>query len=598
MVPRLLTRLAPAALILSVACSGGGGGLFVVDNDGDGVEAEQDCDDSDPNVYPGADEVWDDGIDQDCDGVADVEDADCSADLAVTFPDGTTTTLDGCVDWAFDAAFEFDPDDPPEIIDFTLRLGGTDQADFDCQVDLIQPGICGPGYYRHVAGASAVVVLLDCTGVDDAYEDTFTASDGYLRIDTIDAGSTPGTFAGVPLVATLEGYLHLKTRDGIEVEGEISLTRVQVAGDGEEQKVCVGVDGDADNDGFVDAALFDGDDCNDEDSSTFPGAAELDDPTACMQDLDDDGWGNNAHTPSVERGQDCDDTDPRTYPVDTDGDGQVDACGWTQIAAGQSHTCVLHNEGGVYCWGHDRSDQVSGAPSELGYGFIGAGGGFNCAGNATGELTCWGADGSHEKTSGAPDDDGWEALGLGEAQGCAVDGAGAVTCWGRSGYDVAQPTVPVFTQLSGGFYHQCGLDSSGGIWCWGDGSYDTDAVLFDVPGGTFEEVDCGNSYCCGLTTAGGLACWGDDEQGQVSDAPSGTGYTHVNAGAEHACALDGGGEISCWGNNDHCQASCAPSSSGWLILAAGTDHTCAIGSGGTEVECWGSNDDYQLYLVP
>ncbi|HEY8431171.1 MAG TPA: MopE-related protein [Sandaracinaceae bacterium] len=40
-----------------------------IDADGDGVVASLDCDDSDPSVYPGASEVCDDGIDQDCDGI-------------------------------------------------------------------------------------------------------------------------------------------------------------------------------------------------------------------------------------------------------------------------------------------------------------------------------------------------------------------------------------------------------------------------------------------------------------------------------------------------------------------------------------------------
>ena len=38
------------------------------DSDGDGVTADLDCDDADPLAYPGAPEVRDDGIDQDCNG--------------------------------------------------------------------------------------------------------------------------------------------------------------------------------------------------------------------------------------------------------------------------------------------------------------------------------------------------------------------------------------------------------------------------------------------------------------------------------------------------------------------------------------------------
>jgi len=40
-----------------------------IDDDGDGLaESEGDCDDTDASIYPGAPEVIDDGIDQDCDG--------------------------------------------------------------------------------------------------------------------------------------------------------------------------------------------------------------------------------------------------------------------------------------------------------------------------------------------------------------------------------------------------------------------------------------------------------------------------------------------------------------------------------------------------
>ena len=44
--------------------------LFIgLDLDGDGFPQEDDCDDTEADIYPGAPEVIGDGIDQNCDGV-------------------------------------------------------------------------------------------------------------------------------------------------------------------------------------------------------------------------------------------------------------------------------------------------------------------------------------------------------------------------------------------------------------------------------------------------------------------------------------------------------------------------------------------------
>ena len=53
-----------------------GAGVDEDDADGDGY-SEDDCNDEDASAYPGATEVCDDGIDNDCDGAADENDADC-----------------------------------------------------------------------------------------------------------------------------------------------------------------------------------------------------------------------------------------------------------------------------------------------------------------------------------------------------------------------------------------------------------------------------------------------------------------------------------------------------------------------------------------
>ncbi len=64
----------------------------ITDNDGDTFTSLSDCDDNDADVYPGAPEIWYDGVDQNCDGLNDFDqdgDGDPSADFGGTDCDDT-----------------------------------------------------------------------------------------------------------------------------------------------------------------------------------------------------------------------------------------------------------------------------------------------------------------------------------------------------------------------------------------------------------------------------------------------------------------------------------------------------------------------------
>lgn len=175
--------------------TGDGGSTTFVDNDFDGVSPDDgDCDDSNPEIFPGQEEACD-GIDQNCNGVIDEgftdTDGDGTADCVDTEEcDGVDNNGDGVIDEGFDIDGDGVPDcDVAEICDGIDNNGdgnvdegfdgdgdgytscGTDDVAADCDDTdaAVNPGA------TEVAGD---LIDNDCDGMVD--EDDWAAGDLFI----------------------------------------------------------------------------------------------------------------------------------------------------------------------------------------------------------------------------------------------------------------------------------------------------------------------------------------------------------------------------------------------------------------------------------
>ena len=359
------------------------GSVGYADNDGDGFAACEECDDSDPLVNPNADEYCD-GVDNDCDGSTDEDDA---VDAATWYYDADgdgygdpTQAHVACVAPDAHVADATDCDDA----DATVNPDGNevcDGVDNDCDgivdeddsldADIWYADADGDGYgdptRAHVACVAPVAYVASDTDCDDADASTYPGASEYCdgvdhdcdgivdEDDSLDAdiwyADSDADGYGDSAVSTTacsepSGY--------ISVDGDCDDTDPAYHPGASENHGCsdlndyncdgsIGTD-DLDGDGFM-ACL----ECDDSNAAINPDADEYCDgvdndcddavdeddaldATVWYPDWDSDGYGDSLATstettvacvaPSgfVASNTDCDDSDHATYP------GAVEIC--------------------------------------------------------------------------------------------------------------------------------------------------------------------------------------------------------------------------------------------------------------------------------
>jgi hypothetical protein len=351
-----------------------------VDNDKDGFFEDEDCDDSNPNINPDAEELCD-GLDNDCDGQIDIQPRDgipayydWDKDgiggedyifVCNTLPEGFSSETGDCDDWNesiypgaeeicdgldndCDGLVDNNPTDAfIAYIDNDRDGYGTGEPLVFC--DLIPYGYADNNFDCHDSDASINPAVEEmCDGIDND-------CDGMIDEDIV----APPYYSGVGVCAGLTlicngagGWMEPDPRTIPEYEAIETL--------------CDGLDNDCDGETDENCSSFDSDgdgysvdqgDCDDDDATKHPGAIEtwydgIDSNCDGMNDFDQDmdgyvliGYESQAGGSALGVG-DCDDGDDFIHPeaseicedgvdqdcdsmdpycnIDSDGDGILD----------------------------------------------------------------------------------------------------------------------------------------------------------------------------------------------------------------------------------------------------------------------------------
>ena len=181
------------------------------------------------------------------------------------------------------------------------------------------------------------------------------------------------------------------------------------------------------------------------------------------------------------------------------------------IAAGDSHTCTILDNGSVSCWGHNSRGQL--------------GDGTTTDKNSPTQTDSLGTDRTAVTISA-----GYDST-------CAILDDGSVSCWGNNGIG----------QIGDGTTTDRNIPTQ-------TASLGTDR--------TAVAISVGHLHTCAILDDGSVSCWGYNANGQLGDGtntdrltPTQTSSLGTNRTAVaislggHSCAILDDATISCWGYN-------------------------------------------------
>jgi len=279
-----------------------------------------------------------------------------------------------------------------------------------------------------------------------------------------------------------------------------------------------------------------------------------------------------------------------------------------EISAGSNFTCALGENGKVYCWGLNNSNQVS--PESADFKFL----------NPV-EISVSG---------------GLKSISSGNMHVCAVSNNDTVYCWGnnlngqlgRTGSDLGAPSavagISGAVDVSVNGYHSCALLNDSTVKCWGknesgtlgDGTTDDSSTPVSVAGlENVSVISAGFYHVCAVIDDGTVKCWGSNEYNQLGTSTADFSSipveiegiddaVAVSCGRYHSCVLLSTGKVECWGDSDYellgnyftLQSNLpveAMITGKATSVVAGISHSCAVLEDHSAV-CWGYNEYGQL----
>ncbi|WP_420627085.1 hypothetical protein [Candidatus Poriferisodalis sp.] len=230
---------------------------------------------------------------------------------------------------------------------------------------------------------------------------------------------------------------------------------------------------------------------------------------------------------------------------------------FTQIAAGELHTCALDRSGGIACWGNlEGHGQAPRGP----FTQISAAGTATCALDSESRSACWGKVHDAPVPALAPfDDPSARIVATVDAERpCMVSTVGVLDCTGAQVVSVPPWWVgPLSSAIVDG-WTMCGIrEQTRTFACW---DIATGAPRGGLAG-TYAQVDQkrdgirGIGLRCWIAVGGGVGCayighpgdLGYEMSGAVpSETPHGT-FVKIAVSEEHGCAIRVDRTIACWG---------------------------------------------------